>query len=466
MTNIDYNYIQNRLKKFNSLKEILNKNIFIDWFFIPKPHPLYLGRYKVFEKNSFYILLLLIKNLFKILILFFVKIFSKKNNFSQFNEINFDYMIISHHISNNNLFENDIYYKNISKILKDKKKKYFSIYLDHQINLDQTKLKNKKNYYFLSNTLTILDELYCIIHMIKLFSFYLKIKNFSYKEKLIILTEVLNSETLVNIRINFQLKKIFKKINFKFLITTFEGYNFEKIVFDLAKKKDPRIQNIGYQHAPVLIDHYSLFDFQKTNFYPDVIFTSGNYYKKIFEKFVTTKPIFIAGSSKLNKKNFVKSNKQNFCLVLPEGIISECKLLFDFTINYTKKFKNLNFIWRLHPLMKIDDILKKLKINKKDLNNIYFSNNTDEDYIKSRYCLYRGSTAIIGGLQNLCYPIYLNTDPSLNINPINDLQIVKNITSINDLNSFTNNFKNDLNEIDDKISDYFTEPTQKFIDFL
>ena len=92
MTNIDYNYIQNRLKKFNSLKEILNKNIFIDWFFIPKPHPLYLGRYKVFEKNSFYILLLLIKNLFKILILFFVKIFSKKNNFSQFNEINFDYV--------------------------------------------------------------------------------------------------------------------------------------------------------------------------------------------------------------------------------------------------------------------------------------------------------------------------------------------------------------------------------------
>ena len=54
----------------------------------------------------------------------------------------------------------------------------------------------------------------------------------------------------------------------------------------------------------------------------------------------------------------------------------------------------------------------------------------------------------------------------MNINPINDLQIVKNITSINDLNSVTNNFKNDLNETDDKISEYFTQPTQKFIDFL
>ena len=182
MTNIDYIYIQNRLNKFNSLKEILNKNIFINWFFIPKPHPLYLGRYKVFEKNFFYIYLLLIKNLFKILILFFVKIFSKKNNFSQFEEINFDYLLISHHTSNNNLFENDIYYKNISKILKNKKKKYFSIYLNHQINLDQAKLKNKKNYYFLSNTLTILDELCCIIQIMKLFCFYIKIKDFSYKK--------------------------------------------------------------------------------------------------------------------------------------------------------------------------------------------------------------------------------------------------------------------------------------------
>ncbi len=78
MSHIDYNYIKDKLKKFNLIKEILDNNIFINWFFVPKPHPLYIDRYTIFNKSFFYIFLLLIKNLFKILTLFFAKIFEKK----------------------------------------------------------------------------------------------------------------------------------------------------------------------------------------------------------------------------------------------------------------------------------------------------------------------------------------------------------------------------------------------------
>ncbi len=308
----------------------------------------------------------------------------------------------------------------------------------------------------------------CYAHIFKLFKFYLNIKGFSFKEKLIILTQVLNSETLANVRINLQVKKIFKKINFKFLISTFEGFNFEKIIYNLAKSKDSKIQNIGYQYTSILKDQDSLFDFQKTDYYPDIIFTSGDYYKKIFEKYTFNKSIFIAGSNKLNQKILINKNKENFCLVIPEAILSECKLLFQFTIEYTKRYDNLNFIWRLHPLMKIDNVLNQLRINKKDLNNIYFSDNSDEDFIKSKYCLYRGSTAIIQGLKNLCYPVYLNSNLGININPIYDIKEIENINSIDGLNLVVNKHKKDLNEIeiDYKISQYFNVPSQKLIDLL
>ena len=79
----------------------------------------------------------------------------------------------------------------------------------------------------------------------------MKYQKFSVKEKFIILGEVLDLDTLNNIKIDFEIESLFNLINFKNLICTFEGYNFEKIIFSKSKNKYNKIKNIGYQHASI-----------------------------------------------------------------------------------------------------------------------------------------------------------------------------------------------------------------------
>ena len=100
---------------------------------------------------------------------------------------------------------------------------------------------------------------------------------------MIILGEILSQETLSNVRLSLQIKKLFKKIKFENLISTFEGYNFEKIIFYHSKTVNKKNKNIGYQHASIIKNQLSIFDFQDTEFYPDEILTSGSYYKNIFQ---------------------------------------------------------------------------------------------------------------------------------------------------------------------------------------
>ena len=469
MIDINYNFVLEKLKKFNSNKNLLDKNIFINWFFIPKLHPFYMKKYENLKKNYFYLILHLIKNFFKIIAVSFINIFKKNYTYKDFDIKEFDYVIISHHISNNKIFSEDVYFKNILSALEKKNKKYLIVYLNHNIDLKKKMLKNKKNYYFLSRNLSIKNEICSLIKIINLLLFYLMNNSFKFKDKITILSEVLSLETLDNIKISMQIKKIFDKIDFKYLICTFEGFNFEKIIYNLVKKKNPNIQNIGYQHSPILEKQKSLFEFQKTNFYPDIILTSGNYYKKMFKRELSLNSlIFNYGSNKFTTDKISTYHKKNFCLVLPEAILSECELLFKFSIEYIKKYENLNFIWRLHPLMNFESTLRKLNIQKKNLNNIYLSTNTDDDFIKSKYCLYRGSSSIIQGLNHLNHPIYLDLNSNLNINFLHDLELVDSIKTIDELKSISSlgGKKIDKSEIKKTIIKYFSAPNCEFIDLI
>ena len=42
-------------------------------------------------------------------------------------------------------------------------------------------------------------------------------------------------------------------------------------------------------------------------------------------------------------------------------------------------------------MMKMDEILKNLKLNNDIMKNIEISKNEDDDFLKSKFCLFRGS---------------------------------------------------------------------------
>ena len=50
-----------------------------------------------------------------------------------------------------------------------------------------------------------------------------------------------------------------------------------------------------------------------------------------------------------------KMNKKN-CLILPEGMDSECEILSDFAIKCAHEIPQINFIIRFHPLTDLNKI--------------------------------------------------------------------------------------------------------------
>ena len=63
---------------------------------------------------------------------------------------------------------------------------------------------------------------------------------------------------------------------------------------------------------------------------------------------------------------------------------------------------NKKFIWRLHPSMNFQFVLKNLKLAGLNyLKNIFLSKNDFyKDINNSKYCIYRGSTSVITAIQN------------------------------------------------------------------
>ncbi len=469
MKEIEYNFIKEKLNKFNRYDGILNKNIFINWFFLIKPHPFFLKKYNAFYKNFLVLVFVILKNFFKLLLIFILNLFKKKSQKKDISNTEFDYVFISHHISNEKIFENDPYYQSFYSNLKEEKKTFFIIYLNHNIEILDIFLENKKNYFFLNKKISLKKEIKSYKKIFLLFWYYLIYPKFSFKEKLIILGEVLNTDTLNNIRISSEIDNLFSLINFKNLICTFEGYNFEKIIFSKSKLKQNNIKTFGYQHATIIQDQKSIFEQQGTEFFPDRILTTGTYYKNLFEKNVSKDvKIQVAGSNKINLIIPENIKKENYCIVLPEAILSECEILFKFCLKYLKKFNNVKFIWRLHPLMKMDDVLNKLSIKKSFLNNIILSSNSDNDFLRSKYCLYRGSSSVFNSLKYSIYPIYLNYADKLNIDPIHDLKLMNKVNSIEEFNLMINkNFDNyNLKYLSDKVDQYFEEPNKNILDIL
>ncbi len=461
--------IQDRIDFLNKNIYLLQKNIFVNWFFPVKPHPFYLKKYEKLNKNKISLFFSLFKNFLKILIIFIANIFKPISRFINMKDTNYEYVFISHHISNKKIFDEDSYYKDVFKTLKENKIKFLKVYLNHKIKMNKEILINEDNYYFLEKNSTIGIEITCLIETFKLFLFYIKLKELSVIEKLIIISEVFSSDTYSNLRINFQIKNLFKKINFKKLICTFEGFNFEKIIFSQSKSKNINIKNIGIQHASIIKNQNSIYKLQNTNFFPDFIFTSGIYYEKLFKtKIINNTVVKTIGSNKFNFTNYKNYNKENLCLVLPEAILSECNILFNFTLKYLKKYDNLKFIWRLHPLMNINETLKKLSINNFSSEKIILSSNYDEDFFKSKYCLYRGSTSVIQSIKYSITPLYLDIKKDFNIDPIIDLNLNNSINSIDDLYNKTR-FENsgiNIEKLSFKINEYFEKPKQNILNLL
>ena len=222
-----------------------------------------------------------------------------------------------------------------------------------------------------------------------------------------------------NQRLSKKILKICKKVKPKIIIFTYEGHAWEKLLISKIKKfYKKKITCIGYQFSTLTTSSYSIFKKRKKIFMPDYILTTGYISKKKFiEKRVLPKnKILKIGSFKNIKPIFNYKSRNKNILVLPEGFLSETKLLVDFIISLSKKNKQYKFIIRLHPLVDRNYIEKKIYNYK----NIILSKNKilNKDIKISSYVFYRGTSAVFDCIFKNVHPIYIDNKDGISIDPL------------------------------------------------
>ena len=106
-------------------------------------------------------------------------------------------------------------------------------------------------------------------------------------------------------------------------------------------------------------------------------------------------------------------------LVLPEGIIQECLLLFTFSLRCAFINPNVIFRWRTHPLISLKSVLQIISRDHQLPSNVVVSESSFEsDICSSQYCLYRGSTAVVTAASSGLIPIHYQTSDFPDTDPL------------------------------------------------
>ena len=242
-----------------------------------------------------------------------------------------------------------------------------------------------------------------------------------------ILLHHLSPGTISSLRIALQVVDIANKVGAKFIVTTYEGHAWERMVYFYAKKANPNIKCFGYQHAAVFKFQHAIMRPLGAKYNPNTIFTSGLIAKDILEKSQLKEiKIICLGSTKYSSPNAL-INKNICCLVIPEGFVSESLGLFNLALDFAKRYPKQKFIWRLHPILNFEELKKNNSIFKDIPENIIISNGTlDSDIQKCNSVLYRGSTAVVNAINAGLKPIYYQQfADELSIDPIHTCHLGK-----------------------------------------
>lgn len=427
--------------------EILDKNendIYqsISKLHVIKHHPTYFSDLTG-KKNKFYFL--------KQIINYFKYLFNENKIFYCKNIKETDCVIIS------NLFgksvdkkETDLYFGNLKQLLINNKISVCKIYR----NLSDKTSKSLFNSNEFDNDIILSKKFYFnkeLKYLFKIFESIIKLKIFG-KYKFIKQNFKLSDFFSIphNLRLRDQICELILKVKPRIIIFTFEGHSWERLLIYKLKKILPNTIIAGYQFTNLIKNQNSIYRKINQKFNPDFILTTGKISEAIIKKRISNIKVETIGSAKKfttneNKIKLTKFDKQNI-LFVPEGLDYEIFKMLNFCIKSAENFPNINFIFRVHPLINVENFIKEysFKDRLENLKNIIFSNkNLEDDLLISNYVIFRGSSIVFNAVLNNKIPLYLNID-EINCNPLYEIFPQKLI--INNSDIFKNLEQLDLNE--------------------
>ena len=421
------------LNKYNSSVQ----RVSINWLHVIREHPIILNRYEILFSEKF--LEKYINRTKSVCINYLRFIFNlvgsiKKKpiiiELGHFEEnLSVDYLFVSHLIDASHI-NNDFDFYFVNTIKKIDSLNYKTI----TVLLNQTKISNEvlEKQYLISSRKVLFSKLLDFKSELKLFIQLFKeskivkreLKNINYnndnlQSKIFNETsrQCLSSSTANNLRYYYQFKKTIKKYRPKNIISTFEGHAWERILFFAAKEHCLSIQCMGYQHTSLFRFQHSVLRKLNSMYNPDVILTTG---EAAYRKFKNSdigvdKIVKILGSNRGNaliKTDPIYDARKNTCIVIPEGFDSECVVLFKFALKCSSVTPEINFIFKLHPIMNKESfIIKYPEFNLLPNNIKWASNDIVTDLSECKWALYRGTTMIVQAIYAGLIPLYYQKKP-------------------------------------------------------
>ncbi|MES2400026.1 MAG: hypothetical protein V4573_08565 [Pseudomonadota bacterium] len=361
-----------------------------------------------------------------------------------------DVLFVSHMLNDSDAGKNsDFYFGNLPEVLKAEGRRVVVALIDHSSRSNSSLVRswdtNASTRVLLSGSLDFRGEL-SVYRRLRRESLRLaalsRMQTSGFMKRVLSFAslEAMSGRARTTLRMAVQIDRLVATIKPKMMILTYEGHAWERSAFAAARQALSSVQCVGYQHAAIFRLQHGALRKLGALFDPDVILTAGRVSKRQIEASIAARgiPVRVLGSSRAfvhskgaevamfgagnETADLLATTAGNVCLVLPEGIVSECVILVEFCLSCAELMPEMHFILRLHPLVTPETLLRAIPRLMAAPANFELSQAAVEDDIRrASVALYRGSTAIVRAACSGVQPVYLAQDREMTVDPLYEL---------------------------------------------
>jgi hypothetical protein len=234
---------------------------------------------------------------------------------------------------------------------------------------------------------------------------------------------------VANLRLHRSIAELCRSLTPRIVLTTYEGEACERLIWHAARSNGLRPLCVGYQHTRLLPLSHAIrrpIGVRELDCDPDVVLTLGD----IPHAALASSPELAAlrlikyGSHRRPPNQLAPPEARgNVCLVLPDSDPYETAILFEFAVACAQQLPETTFALRPHPGTNLE-MFRRLTpvLDELPANAIASVNKTlAEDCAAARYCLYRGSSAVVQAVMSGIKPFYVSRADELPFDPLGSL---------------------------------------------
>jgi hypothetical protein len=242
--------------------------------------------------------------------------------------------------------------------------------------------------------------------------------------------QLLMGVTVANLRMHASIRELCRRLLPDIVITTHEGDASERLVWHAARAVPRPPLCVGYQHTRLMQRSHAIrrqVGPTPAGCDPDVILTLGQTSHATLAaspQLRATRLITYGSHRRAAAAQFpVLAQRPHGCLVLPDADESECAILFGFALECARHCPTIEFVLRPHPITDFVALRTRQAALRTLPHNVTVSSfgKLEEDCLRARYCLYRGSSAVIHAVLLGVKPFYVARPGELSFDPLFDL---------------------------------------------